>query len=76
MKTIIDSIRNMEKSLRVIVKIPTDEEDRIIVNKLIRIRNLDANKNKDMSYIDKTIRYFLTEEEFIYYAVNNKEIEP
>ena len=67
-------IRDMEKSLRIIVKIPADEEDRIIVNKLIRIRNSEANKNKDMSYIDKTIRYFLTEEEFIKYAINNKEI--
>ena len=74
MKTQIDMIRDMEKSLRIIVKIPADEEDRIIVNKLIRIRNSEANKNKDMSYIDKTIRYFLTEEEFIKYAINNKEI--
>jgi len=75
MKTQIDMIRDMEKSIRVIVKIPADEEDRLIVNKLINIRNSESNKNKDMSYIDKTIRYFLTEEEFIKYAINKEEIK-
>ena len=29
MKTQIDMIRDMEKSIRVIVKIPADEEDRL-----------------------------------------------
>lgn len=73
--SIMNSVREMEKSLRVEVKIPHDEADRIVVNRLIGIRNSDVNRNKDMSYIDKTIRFFLTEDEFQKYVINKKEIE-
>lgn len=74
-KTITDSVLQMHKSLRVSVKIPHDEVDRLIVERLIRIRNFEGNRNDDMSYIDKTIRFFLTEDEFQKYVIDKHEIE-
>ena len=57
MKTITDSVLEMHRSLRVEVKIPHDEVDRLIVNRLISIRNAEGNGNTDTSFIDKTIRW-------------------
>jgi len=53
---VIGRSREMERSLRVDVKLSHDEVDRIVVNRLISIRN----SNKDMNYIDATLRFFLT----------------
>ena len=72
---ITDSVLEMHKSLRVSVKIPHDEVDRLIVERLIRIRNFEGNRNDDMSHIDKTIRVFLTEDEFQKYVIDKHEIE-
>lgn len=74
-KTIVNNVLEMEKSLRVPVKITYDEVDRLVVERLIRIRSSRANRNKDISYIDKTILFFLTEEEFEKYVINEEEIE-
>ena len=74
-KTITDSVLEMHKSLRVSVKIPHDEVDRLIVERLIGIRNFEGNRNDDMSHIDKTIRFFLTEDEFKKYVIDKHEIE-
>lgn len=74
-KTITDSVLEMHKSLRVSVKIPHDEVDRLLVERLIRIRNFEGNRNDDMSHIDKTIRFFLTEDEFQKYVLDKHEIE-
>ncbi len=74
-KTITDSVLEMHKSLRVSVKIPHDEVDRLLVERLIRIRNFEGNRNDDMSHIDKTIRFFLTEDEFQKYVIDKHEIE-
>jgi hypothetical protein len=74
-KTITDSVLEMHKSLRVSVKIPHDEVDRLLVERLIGIRNSEVNRNNDMSYIDKTIRFFLTEDEFQKYVIDKHEIE-
>jgi len=75
MGNIIENIREMERSLRVSVKIPHDEVDRLIVNRLISIRNAEGNRNTDTSFIDKTIKWFLTEDEFQKYAIEKHEIE-
>jgi len=74
-KMITDSVLEMHKSLRVSVKIPHDEVDRLLVERLIRIRNFEGNRNDDMSHIDKTIRFFLTEDEFQKYVIDKHEIE-
>lgn len=74
-KSITESVLEMHRSLRVEVKIPHDEVDRLIVNRLISIRNAEGNRNTDTSFIDKTIRWFLTEEEFQKYAIEKQEIE-
>jgi hypothetical protein len=74
-KSITDNVLEMHKSLRVEVKIPHDEVDRLIVNRLISIRNAEGNRNTDTSFIDKTIKWFLTEEEFYKYAIEKHEIE-
>jgi len=74
-KTISDSVLEMHKSLRVTVKIPHDEVDRLLVERLIRIRNSIGNINDDMSHIDKTIRFFLSEEEFQKYVIDKHEIK-
>jgi hypothetical protein len=74
-KTITDSVLEMHKSLRVTVKIPHDEVDRLVVERLISIRNFEGNRNDDMTHIDKTIRFFLTEDEFQKYVIDKHEIE-
>jgi hypothetical protein len=68
--------REKERSMRVSVQLPRDEVDRIVVNKLIEIRNSDVNRNSDMSHFDETLRHFLTEDEFEKHVVNDKLVEP
>jgi len=75
MDGVIENIRKTERAMRVAVKIPHDEVDRVVVNRLISIRNSDVNRNQDMSHIDKTIRIFLTEDEFEKYVINQEPIE-
>lgn len=72
---VIGNIRKMERSMRVLVKIPRDEEDRIVVNALIRIRNSNVNKSSDMSHFDEVIRHYLEEDEFKKYVIDGDEIE-
>ena len=74
-ESVVDGIREIERSMRVTVKIPRDEVDRIVVNRLIRIRNSDVNRKKDMTHIDKTIKFFLTKDEFQKYVIEKVEIE-
>ena len=63
-EAVLNSVREMERSMRILVKIPRDEEDRIVVNALIRIRNSVVNRNKDMSHFDKVLGHYLTADEF------------
>lgn len=67
--------RVSEKALRVEVKIPHDEVDRIVINRLIAIRNAECNKREDMSHIDKTIRFFLDEDEFEKHVIQKQKID-
>jgi len=73
-KSITSRVLQLERSLRVPVNIPHDEVDRIVVNRLISIRNSESNESKDMSHIDKTIKVFLTEDEFTAHVICNKPL--
>ena len=48
--------------------------DIITVNRLISIRNAECNKYHDTSFIDKTLRWFLEEDEFQRYVINGEEV--
>ena len=63
------------KALSTPVMITCDEIDRLVINRLIQIRNADVNKDKDLSYIDKSLRFFLTEDEFKEYVVGNRKVK-
>lgn len=71
----IDNFKKFERSLSVSVKLSHDEVDRIVINRLIGIRNSELNKTIDISYIDKTIKWFLSDEEFQKYVIEKQEIE-
>ena len=75
-RSVIDSIRELERSMRVATYIPHDEVDRIAVNLLIGIRNSEVNARKDMTHFDKVILHFLDEEELQRYVINKEEIKP
>ncbi len=72
---LVDMMRDQERSLRVPVYIPHDEENRIVVNRLIAIRNSKVNARKDMSHFDKVLKHFLSEDEFNVHVVNNLNFE-
>lgn len=72
---VIDRVRDMERSMRVLVKIPRDEEDRIVVNALIRIRNSEVNSQHNMKHFDDVLKHYLTDDEFEKYVINKFEIE-
>lgn len=74
-EAVLDNIREHDRSMRVLVKIPRDEENRIVVNALIRVRNSDVNTNRDMSHFDQVIKHYLTDEEYEKYVINKEEIE-
>ena len=71
----MDCIREQEKVLSVKVHISHEEVDRIVLNRLISIRNSVVNRNTDTSFIDKTIRWFLDKDEFQKYVVEKCKIE-
>jgi hypothetical protein len=72
---LIDNFMELERSLRVPVKISYDEVDRIVLNRLISIRNSNVNKNMNLDFIDQTIKWFLSEEEFQKYVIDGLEIK-
>ncbi len=72
---VVKSIRELEHSMRVSVKIPHDEANRLVITILIGIRNSDVNANSDMTHFDKVIRHFLDEDEFQKYVIEGVEIE-
>jgi hypothetical protein len=80
MESIIEStirgIRDTDKFLSVPVKISHHEVDRIVVNRLISIRNFYVNERREeLPHFDKAIRHFLDEDEFEKYVINEEEIE-
>ena len=73
-EVVLDNVREVERSMRVLVKIPRDEEDRIVVNALIRIRNSNVNAGKDMTHFDDVIKHYLTADEFTKYVIDKHEL--
>lgn len=72
MEGLIQKHMEIQEALSVPVKISHHEVDRIIVNRLIEIRNSTVNRNNDMLHFDKVLRFFLTDEEFKTHVVGNK----
>lgn len=72
---LVDMCREQDRALRVSVMIPHDEVDRLMVNRLIKIRNSDANWKEDMSHFDKVLRHFLSEDEFKKHVEGNEAFE-
>lgn len=68
--------RKLMNYLSVPVQISHNEVDRIVVNRLIEIRNSDVNTKHDMSYLDKTLRFFLDKEEFKTHVIGNQLLKP
>lgn len=74
-ESVINNIRELERSMRVSVKIPRDKVDRVVVTTLISVRNSCVNSNNDMSHFDKVIKHYLTEDEFRKYVIDKVEID-
>jgi len=75
MEDVLKRVRELEKSMRVSVKIPWDEAARLVVSELIKVRNSEGNRNEDMSHFDKVIRHYLDEEEFKKYVIKKEPLE-
>jgi hypothetical protein len=74
-EAVVETIRETERSMRVSVKIPRDEADRIVVSRLIEIRNSIVNERKDVSHFDKVIKHYLTTDEFQKYVIDKRDME-
>ena len=58
--TFINSYNELQKSLRVEVKIPSDEVDRLLLNRLISIRNFEGNEFLELYQDKHDARIFFT----------------
>jgi len=74
-ESVIEGIRKIDRGLATPVMISHDEVDRLMVNRLIQVRNSNVNDGRDMSFFDKTIRWFLSADEFEKYVIGNKVIK-
>jgi uncharacterized protein with PIN domain len=74
---IIKMIKETEDALSVSVKISHDERDRLVVERLIGIRNFIGNRKdvKLIQDIDNVIRFWLNEDEFQKYVINKEPLE-
>ena len=72
---VMQNFVELQKSMRTAVMLPHDEVDRIVVNRLIEMRNNPANHKEDMSHFDKVLLSFLTEDEFEEYVIEGHGIE-
>ncbi len=69
---ILEKIKEQEEILQTSVKISWVERDKLIVKRLIEIRNSEVNRNYDMSHFDKVIRHFLSKDEFQKYVIDKQ----
>jgi hypothetical protein len=70
--SLIESYRQLHKTLSVSVKIDHEEVCKVVVNDLIEKRNSHSNKIKDS--FDLVLRYYLTEDEFQRFVINGEEV--
>lgn len=73
--SVAEIVLDMHRKLRVEVKIPNDEVDRLVVNRLISIRHAMIERKEDSSHVDKTIKFFLLDDEFEKYVICRHRIE-
>ena len=66
---------NKKETLTTKVNVSVYEVDRLIVERLITIINSDVYKNSNMSYIDETLRVFLTPSEFQRYVIDGEQLK-
>lgn len=71
----LDSYRAMEKALSTTIRIDHRQVDFIVVNRLIGIRNSPIQDSKVIEEMDAALRFFLTEDEFEKYVINQEPIE-
>jgi hypothetical protein len=73
-ESMFETYREMEDLLSVKVKISHHERDRIIVERLIEIRNAHVNNTELKNNFDKVIRFWLTEEEFKKHVIKGERL--
>jgi len=72
----VPSMFEVERSMRVGVKISHDEVTRITVNKLIDLRKfMSERKGKDVSAFDEVLYHLLGHDDFQKHVINEEEIE-
>jgi hypothetical protein len=71
----MDVHRSLERSLSTTIRIDHAQVDYIVVNRLIGIRNSPNQQSKVVDSMDAAIRFFLTEDEFEKYVVNQESLE-
>jgi hypothetical protein len=74
-KSMFETYREMEDLLSVKVNISHHERDRIIVERLIAIRNAQVNNTELKNNFDKVIRFWLTEEEFEKHVIKGESLQ-
>jgi len=69
----IDNIREMEDSLSVTVKLGWREVLKVVVEDLIKKRNSPSNQKREA--FDIVLKYYLGDEDFEKYVINEKPLE-
>ena len=73
MKSIIDSYRELNDSLKVSVKIDHNEVLELVVDDLIKKRNSPSNSDKEP--FDKVLLYYLGDKDFQKYVIEGASIK-
>ena len=74
MNKILETQKKLHDSLKVYVKVDPIEVDKLVIKRLILIRNAQANKHniKLTHDFDSVLKFWLTEEEFQKYVIDGE----